>query len=99
MKCFIGIDLGSTTTKAVLMDENMEVMGQGITNSRSNYDTAGTGRKQRSSFYIKLIKGRIQCLLYRITYIFKTITGDKAFTGDPQVFQLFAELLKTEVPL
>jgi len=40
MKCFIGIDLGSTTSKAVLMDENMEVLGRGITNSRSNYDTA-----------------------------------------------------------
>ena len=40
MKCFIGIDLGSTTTKAVMMDENQEVLGRGITNSRSNYDTA-----------------------------------------------------------
>lgn len=40
MRCFIGIDLGSTTTKAVLMDEKFEVLGRGITNSRSNYDTA-----------------------------------------------------------
>ncbi len=40
MKTFIGIDLGSTTTKAVLMDENEHVLGRGITNSRSNYDTA-----------------------------------------------------------
>ena len=40
MRCFIGIDLGSTTTKAVLMDEHFEVLGRGITNSRSNYDTA-----------------------------------------------------------
>ena len=40
MRCFIGVDLGSTTTKAVLMDEHMEVLGRGITNSRSNYDTA-----------------------------------------------------------
>ena len=40
MKTFIGIDLGSTTTKAVLMDENEQVLGRGITNSRSNYDTA-----------------------------------------------------------
>jgi benzoyl-CoA reductase subunit A len=38
--CFIGVDLGSTTTKAVLMDENFAVLGRGITNSRSNYDTA-----------------------------------------------------------
>ncbi len=40
MRTFIGIDLGSTTTKAVLMDENEQVLGRGITNSRSNYDTA-----------------------------------------------------------
>ena len=40
MKTFVGIDLGSTTTKAVLLDENREVIGRGITNSRSNYATA-----------------------------------------------------------
>jgi benzoyl-CoA reductase subunit A len=48
MKCFIGIDLGSTTTKAVLMDENLEVLGRGITNSRSNYDTATRVAKQEA---------------------------------------------------
>ncbi|MFI5143375.1 MAG: BadF/BadG/BcrA/BcrD ATPase family protein, partial [Thermoanaerobaculales bacterium] len=36
----IGIDLGSTTTKAVLLGEEQEVLGRGITNSRSNYDLA-----------------------------------------------------------
>jgi len=40
MKCYVGIDLGSTTTKAVVMDESGVVLGHGITNSRSNYDTA-----------------------------------------------------------
>jgi len=35
-----GVDLGSTTTKAVLMDENGKIIGQGITNSRSNYEVA-----------------------------------------------------------
>jgi benzoyl-CoA reductase subunit A len=40
MRTFIGIDLGSTTTKAVLLDENRDVIGRGITNSRSNYGTA-----------------------------------------------------------
>ena len=46
MRCFIGIDLGSTTTKAVVMDENRNVLGRGITNSRSNYDTAAAIAKQ-----------------------------------------------------
>ena len=40
MKTYIGIDLGSTTTKSVLLDENQSVIGRGITNSRSNYATA-----------------------------------------------------------
>lgn len=40
MKTFFGIDLGSTTTKAVMMDEEERILGRGITNSRSNYDTA-----------------------------------------------------------
>jgi benzoyl-CoA reductase subunit A len=48
MKTYIGIDLGSTTTKAVLLDENQEVLGRGITNSRSNYDTATSVSKQEA---------------------------------------------------
>ena len=40
MKCVVGIDLGSTTTKAVLLDDRGAVVGQGITNSRSNYEVA-----------------------------------------------------------
>ena len=40
MRVFTGIDLGSTTTKAVMLDELGEVLGRGITNSRSNYDLA-----------------------------------------------------------
>ncbi len=48
MRCFIGIDLGSTTTKAVVMGEDREVLGRGITNSRSNYDTAANVAKQEA---------------------------------------------------
>jgi len=48
MRCFIGIDLGSTTTKAVVMNERREVLGRGITNSRSNYDTAAAVAKQEA---------------------------------------------------
>ena len=48
MDCYIGIDLGSTTTKAVVMDEGGEALGRGITNSRSNYDTAAAVSKQEA---------------------------------------------------
>ncbi len=40
MKVIVGIDLGSTTTKAVLIDEQGDIVGKGITNSRSNYHVA-----------------------------------------------------------
>ena len=45
MSCVVGIDLGSTTTKAVILDENGAVLGRGITNSRSNYDLAAAVAK------------------------------------------------------
>jgi benzoyl-CoA reductase subunit A len=48
MKTFVGIDLGSTTTKAVLLDENRQVIGRGITNSRSNYSTAARVASQEA---------------------------------------------------
>ncbi len=48
MKCFIGIDLGSTTTKAMVMDEERNVLGRGITNSRSNYDIAAAHAKDEA---------------------------------------------------
>lgn len=53
MRTFIGIDLGSTTTKAVVLDEDRNIIGRGITNSRSNYDTAATIAKQEA-----LLNGR-----------------------------------------
>jgi benzoyl-CoA reductase subunit A len=40
MRCVVGIDLGSTTTKAVLLGPDGGILGRGITNSRSNYDLA-----------------------------------------------------------
>ncbi len=40
MKYTVGVDLGSTTTKAVVLGEDGTLLGRGITNSRSNYDVA-----------------------------------------------------------
>ena len=48
MRTFIGIDLGSTTTKALVLDENQQILGRGITNSRSNYDVAASVSKQEA---------------------------------------------------
>ncbi len=54
MQTFIGIDLGSTTTKAVVLDEHLEVLGRGITNSRSNYDTACRVAKHEAHIHARL---------------------------------------------
>jgi benzoyl-CoA reductase subunit A len=40
MEVFVGIDLGSTTCKAVVLDEEGRILGKGITNTRSNYNMA-----------------------------------------------------------
>ncbi len=48
MKIFVGVDLGSTTTKAVLLDEHGEPVGRGITNSRSNYEVASRVARQEA---------------------------------------------------
>ena len=48
MKVVVGIDLGSTTTKAVILDEDSQVVGRGITNSRSNYDVASQIARQEA---------------------------------------------------
>jgi benzoyl-CoA reductase subunit A len=74
MRCFIGIDLGSTTTKAVVMDEHQNVLGRGITNSRSNYDTAAAIAKQEA-----LVNGRF--------HLFRQALGDtRALNGDLDAF-------------
>jgi len=48
VKSFIGIDLGSTTTKAIVLDSEKTVLGRGITNSRSNYAIAAEVAKQEA---------------------------------------------------
>jgi benzoyl-CoA reductase subunit A len=74
MRCFIGIDLGSTTTKAVVIDENRHVLGRGITNSRSNYDTAAAVAKQEA-----LVNGRFH--LFR-----RALADTKALNGALEAF-------------
>ena len=74
MRCFIGIDLGSTTTKAVVIDENRNILGRGITNSRSNYDTAATIAKTEA-----MLSGRFH--LFR-----EALGATKALNGSLDTF-------------
>ena len=49
MKIHVGVDLGSTTTKAVLLDEQGKIIGRGITNSRSNYEVASRVAREEAT--------------------------------------------------
>ncbi len=40
MDLYLGVDLGSTTSKAVLVGDDGRILGRGITNTRSNYKVA-----------------------------------------------------------
>lgn len=74
MKYFVGIDLGSTTTKAVMMDEASNILGRGITNSRSNYDTASRVATQEAAVDARLYLCR------------KELTETKALDGQIETF-------------
>ncbi len=37
---YLGVDLGSTTSKAIIINEKDEIVGRGITNTRANYKVA-----------------------------------------------------------
>src|ERR1019366_633818 len=39
-KYYLGVDLGSTTSKSVIINERDEIIGRGITNTRANYSVA-----------------------------------------------------------
>ena len=54
MKYMVGIDLGSTTTKAILLNTDGEIVGKGITNSRSNYLVASNVARNEALTSVKM---------------------------------------------
>jgi len=40
MGCFAGIDIGASTTKAIILDEKHQVLGQAVVNSGANFKNA-----------------------------------------------------------
>jgi benzoyl-CoA reductase subunit A len=49
-KYYLGIDLGSTTSKAVIINEADEIIGRGITNTRANYQVAAEIAKMEALY-------------------------------------------------
>ncbi|MFH1279021.1 MAG: BadF/BadG/BcrA/BcrD ATPase family protein [Candidatus Eisenbacteria bacterium] len=50
MEVYLGIDLGSTTSKAVIIDGDERIIGRGITNTRSNYEVAADIARVEAEF-------------------------------------------------
>lgn len=49
-KYYLGIDLGSTTSKAVIVNEADEIVGRGITNTRANYKVAADIAREQAIY-------------------------------------------------
>ncbi len=49
-KYYLGVDLGSTTSKAVIINEKDEIVGKGITNTRANYEVAAEIARQEAVY-------------------------------------------------
>lgn len=49
-KYYLGVDLGSTTSKAVIINEQDEIIGRGITNTRANYAVAAEIAKDEAIY-------------------------------------------------
>jgi len=58
----LGIDLGSTTTKAVVLDRSGRVLGRGITNTRSNYEVASQIVREEA-----LVQARFELVRHALT--------------------------------
>ncbi len=50
MSVYLGIDLGSTTSKAIMIDERGVIIGRGITNTRSDYTVAAEIARMDAEF-------------------------------------------------
>jgi benzoyl-CoA reductase subunit A len=79
MRVCTGIDLGSTTTKAIVLGEDGNVIGRGITNSRSNYDVACTIAREEA--FVRT----------RFTLTRQALTSNTSLTGIEKFFLLSLE--------
>ncbi len=100
-KYFLGVDLGSTTSKAVIINDQDEIIGRGITNTRANYAVAADIARDEAIY-----NARFSILMKKLEKEMKTNPEYKKYIIDLEsVFQyeqfkvrldkLGEELLKT----
>ena len=57
-KYYLGVDLGSTTSKAVIINEQDEIIGRGITNTRANYAVAADIARDEAIYNADFLSSR-----------------------------------------
>jgi len=78
-KYYLGIDLGSTTSKAVIINERDEIIGRGITNTRANYAVAADIAKDEAIY-----NARFSILKKRLEHEIKTTPQYEKYIYDLQ---------------
>ena len=74
-KYYLGVDLGSTTSKAIIINEKDEIIGRGITNTRANYEVAADIARLEATFDARFnllkrkLKNEIEDHPEKLTYI------------------------------
>jgi benzoyl-CoA reductase subunit A len=74
-KYYLGVDLGSTTSKAIIINEKDEIIGRGITNTRANYKVAADIARLEATFDARFsllkrkLKNEIEDHPEKLTYI------------------------------
>ncbi len=74
-KYYLGVDLGSTTSKAIIINERDEIIGRGITNTRANYKVAADIARLEATFDARFnllkrkLKNEIEDHPEKLTYI------------------------------
>lgn len=100
-KYYLGVDLGSTTSKSVIINEQDEIIGRGITNTRANYSVAADIARDEAVY-----NARFSVLKKKLEAEIQAKPGYKKYINDLEsVFQyeqfkvkldkLGEELLKT----
>src|SRR5512135_1033102 len=66
MDLYLGVDLGSTTSKAVVVGGDGAILGRGITNTRSNYKVASEIAREEAlhSARFSYLLGEMEALGY-----------------------------------
>ncbi len=95
---YLGVDLGSTTSKAVIINEQDEIIGRGITNTRANYEVAAEIARQDAIY-----NARFSLLKRRLKTEMNFHKGYEKYVDDIeaafQYLQFFRRLIKLHLQL